>query len=79
MICLVRSKEVHTTLRDSHPNQKVVQNQSKSGRDPSLTATVCEQRWYQVQELIFDALRVTTIDFSEVEQPTQQLAECRYG
>jgi hypothetical protein len=38
---------------------------SKSGRDPSLPATVCEQRWVSGQELVFDAQRVTTIGFSE--------------
>lgn len=30
----------------------------------------CEQRWVSGQELLFDARRVTTIGFSEVEQPT---------
>ena len=38
---------------------------SESGRDPSLPATVCEQRWVSGQELLFGARRVTTIDFSE--------------
>ena len=27
--------------------------------------TVCEQRWLSGQELLFDAQRVTTIEFSE--------------
>ena len=35
------------------------------GRDSSLPATVCEQRWVSGQELLFDARRVTTIGFSE--------------
>jgi ketosteroid isomerase-like protein len=38
---------------------------SKSGRDRSLLATVCEQGCVLGQELLFDARRVTTIDFSE--------------
>jgi len=38
---------------------------SKSGRDASLPATVCEQWWVPVQELVFDARRVRTIDFGE--------------
>jgi hypothetical protein len=41
----------------------------KSGRDPSLRAAVCEQPCVSGEELLFDARRVTTIAFTEVEQP----------
>jgi ketosteroid isomerase-like protein len=33
--------------------------------DPSLPATVCQQRWVSIQDVLFDARRVTTIAFSE--------------
>ncbi len=43
--------------------------------ESSVPATDCERRWVSGQELLFDARRVTTIEFSEgraakFEQPT---------